>query len=317
MADAPAAARDVLLMDGSTVRLRQITPDDADRLRDFFARLSPRSRYLRFHSHVGSLSDDDIRRFTGVDDEHLVGIVAMLGEGDEERIIGVGHYFRMTADSAEVAFAVEDTHQGRGIATQILDALAFEARVHGIETFEADVLGENRSMMEVFRGVGLPATLGAQVRHSPRQLPDRADRAGRHPRRRARGDRRRRVADAILSSRSSVAVVGASREPGTFGYEIFHNILTCGFTGDAYPVNLQRRRSRRARGVPVGARHPGRRRSRDHRRAGGRSARRRRRRARKGVRGIVVISAGFRETDRRAVSSNGSCWKRCATTAFA
>jgi RimJ/RimL family protein N-acetyltransferase len=148
--------RDVVLMDGSTVRLRAVRPDDADRLRNLFRRVSPRSRYLRFHRHVGELSDSDIERFTTIDYDGAFGLVAALGEDGGEQVIGVGHYFVTKPDTAEVAFLVEDTHQGRGIATQILDALTETARTHGIETFEAYVLGENRSMMDVFQAAGFP-----------------------------------------------------------------------------------------------------------------------------------------------------------------
>jgi RimJ/RimL family protein N-acetyltransferase len=147
---------DVLLKDGSTVRLRPIAPHDTELLRDLFHRTSPRSRYLRFHHQPGELSDQELIRFTDVDYANSFGLVASLGEATDERIIGIGHYFRSGQSSAEVAFLVEDSYQGRGIATQILDALTSIARANGIESFEADVLGENQSMMEVFRAAGYP-----------------------------------------------------------------------------------------------------------------------------------------------------------------
>src|SRR3990170_3418747 len=107
---------DVLLKDGSTVRLRPARPDDD------------------------------------------AALAATLGEPPDERIIAVGLYTRLEpgSDHAEVAFTVEDSHQGRGIATQLLDHLAIAARDHDIRVFEADVLGENRSMLDVFRDSGFP-----------------------------------------------------------------------------------------------------------------------------------------------------------------
>jgi acetyl coenzyme A synthetase (ADP forming)-like protein len=290
------ATRDVLLMDGSTVRLRQITPADEGRLRDFFARLSPRSRYLRFHSHVGTLSDEEIRRFVSIDDAHLFGIVATLGERENERIIGVGHYFRQGEKTAEVAFAVEDTHQGRGIATQIMDVLAEEARDRGIETFEAYVLGENRSMMEVFRASGYP--LRSALKYGTLHVSFPIEQT-------ELADERAAEREAVAASASllpffrpgSVAVIGASRERGTFGAEIFHNIVACGFTGAVYPVNPRASEVERHTAYPSVLDIPG-----DVDLAiivvpAGYVLDVVDQCAQKGVRGIVVISAGFRETD--------------------
>jgi acetyl coenzyme A synthetase (ADP forming)-like protein len=287
--------RDVVLMDGSTVRLRAVRPDDADRLRDLFRRASPRSRYLRFHGHVGMLSDADIVRFTTIDYETLFGLVATLGEDDREQVIGVGHYFRTEPATAEVAFLVEDTHQGRGIATQILNALTEVARTHGIERFEAYVLGENRSMMDVFQAAGFPVHSVLQygtlhVTFPIRQTVE-ADTLA--------ADREAVAAAAsvqVFFRPESVAVIGASRENGTIGAEVFRNILETAFTGTVYPVNPHATTVNGVRAYPSILDIPG--------------------RVelaivivpaasvlnvvdecgRKGVRGMVVISAGFRET---------------------
>jgi GNAT superfamily N-acetyltransferase len=109
--------RDVLLIDGSTVHLRPINPSDADALRQFFERLRPRSRYLRFHHPRPHVSDEEIQRFTEVDNRKTFGIVAALGEPPDERLIAVGHYILLDSGRAEAALAVEDSHQGRGIGT--------------------------------------------------------------------------------------------------------------------------------------------------------------------------------------------------------
>ncbi|MEO8456485.1 MAG: GNAT family N-acetyltransferase [Chloroflexota bacterium] len=287
--------RDVILVDGSTVRLRAIQHDDFERLRDLFRRVSPQSRYLRFHSHVGQISDADLGRFTAIDYETVFGLVATLGEDEAEQIIGTGHYFRTEPAIAEVAFLVEDTHQGRGIATQILDALTETARAHGIQTFEAYVLGENRSMMDVFQAAGFPlhAVLKYGTLHVtfPIEPTEQADVATAH---------REAVAAAaslrVFFQPETIAVIGASRDAGTIGAEVFRNVVETGFTGTVYPVNPHATAVHDVAAYksvldipgPVGlaivivpAAHVlnvvdecG----------------------RKGVRGLVVISAGFRET---------------------
>lgn len=157
----PDFERDVLLIDGSTVHLRPVRPSDSDALRQFFDRLSPRSRYLRFHRSQSHIGDAEIRRYAEVDYVRTFGIVATLGEMPEERITGVGHYTRIDSDRADAAFAVEDSHRGRGIGTLILETLAQAACHNGSTTFEADVLAENHRMIQVFRdNQGLPVAGG-------------------------------------------------------------------------------------------------------------------------------------------------------------
>jgi acetyl coenzyme A synthetase (ADP forming)-like protein len=232
----PLLQRDVLLIDGSTVRLRAIRPDDADRLRDLFSRVSPRSRYLRFHRQIAEITDYELDRFVTIDYENAFGLVATLGEGDGEHVIGVGHYFRTEPRSAEVAFLVEDTHQGRGIATLILDALAETARTHGITTFEAYVLGENRSMMEVFQASGYP--LHSVLKYGTLHVAFPIEELAATERLSAAREAVAAAASVrVFFSPHSVAVIGASRQHGTIGAEVFRNILETGFSGTLYPVN--------------------------------------------------------------------------------
>jgi RimJ/RimL family protein N-acetyltransferase len=101
--------------------------------------------------------------FTELDFVDAVGLVATLGEGDQERIAGVGRYFVDPAGPeaprrAEVAFAVEDAQQGRGIATRLLELLLPFARQGGIVSLEADVLADNVHMQHVFSRMGFQVT---------------------------------------------------------------------------------------------------------------------------------------------------------------
>ena len=141
---------DVLLADGGVSRLRPIRPDDAELLVRFYDRVSPESKYLRFFAPYPRLSAKDVARFTQVDYIDRVAFIITLGE----QMIGVGRYDRLENDQAEVAFLVEDAHQGRGIAQLLLEHLADAARERGITKFVAEVLPQNRRMAQVFADAG-------------------------------------------------------------------------------------------------------------------------------------------------------------------
>ncbi|MFC7613849.1 GNAT family N-acetyltransferase [Actinokineospora soli] len=112
---------DVVLSDGGTVHLRPIVPTDADALLAFHGRLSERTRYFRYFGPYPRIPEKDLRRFSTVDHHGRVAFVALLGDD----IIAVGRYERLPdADSAEVAFVVEDAHQGRGLGSILLEHLA-------------------------------------------------------------------------------------------------------------------------------------------------------------------------------------------------
>jgi acyl-CoA synthetase (NDP forming)/RimJ/RimL family protein N-acetyltransferase len=149
---------DVLLADGGVAHLRPIRPSDAERLVAFYDRVSPESKYLRFFAPYPRLSDRDVKRFTDVD--HVDRVAFILTLGDE--MIAVGRYDRVEDDHAEVAFLIEDAHQGRGIAQLLLEHLAQAARERGISRFVAEVLPENRRMAKVFADAGYRVTKGIE-----------------------------------------------------------------------------------------------------------------------------------------------------------
>jgi acyl-CoA synthetase (NDP forming)/RimJ/RimL family protein N-acetyltransferase len=147
---------DVLLADGGVAHLRPIRPSDADRLIAFYERVSPESKYLRFFAPYPRLSDRDVKRFTEVDYVDRVAFIVTLGDD----MIAVGRYDRIEDDHAEVAFLIEDAHQGRGIAQLLLEHLAEAARERGITRFIAEVLPENRRMVKVFADAGYRVSKG-------------------------------------------------------------------------------------------------------------------------------------------------------------
>lgn len=141
---------DVLLSDGSTAHLRPIRPEDEQRLVDFYARVSPESKYLRFFAPYPVLSAKDVTRFTHVDHTDRVALILTVGE----RMVAVGRYDRLNPSDAEVAFLVEDSVQGKGVGQLLLEHLAEAARERGLSRFVAEVLPQNRRMVQVFADAG-------------------------------------------------------------------------------------------------------------------------------------------------------------------
>jgi RimJ/RimL family protein N-acetyltransferase len=139
----------------SDIALRAVRPDDKERIIKAFRALDRRSVYLRFFSDRKEPSEEELRRVTECDGVSRAVLVATVGSGDEETIVGLGEYVRSGA-AADIAFAVEEDFQGRGIAGRLLQQLAHIARANGITRFEADVLAENTPMLNVLRRSGLP-----------------------------------------------------------------------------------------------------------------------------------------------------------------
>jgi acetyl coenzyme A synthetase (ADP forming)-like protein len=224
---------DVALRDGSTVHVRPARPDDREALLAFLRELSAESRRLRFFSPGVNLSSA-ADWASAVDYEQRYGLIATSGK--HHRIVGHAAYERTDGDRAEVAFEIADDYQGRGLGSILLAHLAEAAQEKGVEVFEATVLPDNYKMAEVFRESGF----APQIRSNPDLLaidfPTTISEEALE--RFAERDRTAAVAAIhhFLEPRS-VAVIGASRERGTVGGEIFHNLLSAGFNGPVFPIN--------------------------------------------------------------------------------
>ncbi|MGQ4614939.1 GNAT family N-acetyltransferase [Nocardia sp. R7R-8] len=252
-ADAPATPppppqhwfADVLASDGGVVRLRPITPDDADRLQEFHGALSDRTRYLRYFGPYPRISPKDMYRTTHVDYHDRVGLVLELGEA----IVAVGRYELLERDgprAAEVAFVVADGHQGRGLGSILLEHLAGAAAENKIETFVAEVLAENTVMVTVFRDAGyqVERSRDGSVLHLEFAIdPTEALLSVRDSRERA--SEARSVGN-LLTPRS-VAVIGATPATGRVGGAVLANLLSGLFQGPVFPVNPNRRSVRGVR----------------------------------------------------------------------
>ena len=229
----PAWESDAVLSDGGTVHVRPITPDDATRLVAFHGRLSPETVQLRFFSPRPELSPVEVERFTTVDYADRMALVATLGDD----IIGVARYDRIPdSDDGEVAFVIEDAHQGRGVGTLLLEHLAAVGRDRGLHRFVAETLPHNRRMLGVFRDAGFQAHSRFQdgVVHVEFPIDPTGDSLAVQQERERRSEAR---SVARLLEPRSIAVVGASRTPGTIGHELFMNLLRGGFEGPVYPVH--------------------------------------------------------------------------------
>jgi acetyl coenzyme A synthetase (ADP forming)-like protein len=224
---------DVVLRDGRTLRLRPVRPDDDRRLLDLFERMSEQSLYYRFMT-IPRIDLDKAAQFAHVDFEQQFVIVGDAGG----MLSAVAGYYRRdpTSDRAEVAFAIADADQGRGIGTRMLERLAEIARDHGVGTFDAYVLGENRRMMDVFLDSGFAATehLQDRVFHVTLSLEATAQYAERA------AERSQLAAAASMRpffEPRVVAVVGANRERGRIGSETLRNLRETGFTGTLVPIH--------------------------------------------------------------------------------
>ncbi|HLS79272.1 MAG TPA: GNAT family N-acetyltransferase [Nocardia sp.] len=236
---------DVLASDGGVVRLRPIVPEDAEAMQAFHAALSERTRYLRYFGPYPRISPKDLYRTTHVDHRDRVGLVAELGE----RIIAVGRYElvdRPGPRAAEVAFVVADEHQGRGLGSILLEHLAGAAAENGIQTFVAEVLAENYTMVTVFREAGyqVERSRDGTVLHLEFAIdPTEALVSVRDARERA--SEARSVGN-LLAPRS-IAVIGATPGAGRVGGAVLANLLSATFQGPVYPVNPHRRSVRGVR----------------------------------------------------------------------
>jgi acetyl coenzyme A synthetase (ADP forming)-like protein len=229
-------AADVILRDGTTLRLRPPGRDDADALLKFFQSLSERSLYLRFHGFT-QVGPGLVEPLIEPEWEERGALLGSLSDDGGERVVAVANYVRLRDPAlAEAAFTVADDHQRRGIGTRLLEQLAERAADVGIERFVAEVMPDNRNMLGVFEGAGFQLTrelaggeLEVQFPIEPtetyRERVEERDHLG--------------VTESLrpFFEPRSVAVIGASRRRGTIGGELFRNVLAGDFAGAAYPVN--------------------------------------------------------------------------------
>lgn len=224
---------DVVLRDGSTIHLRPVRVGDEPALRAFYSRLSPEARVFRFFSGAVNL-EKVVGRMMDVDYRTRYGLVATAGP--EGQVVAHGFYGATPTGTAEVAFAVAEELQGRGVATIMLGQLAQAAQAAGITEFSAEVMFSNSKMARVFQESGFPVRRRLEAGTIHYEFPTALT-----PEALVRFESREQEA-AVAALRSvleprAVAVIGASRSPTSIGGRIFRNLLDGEFEGPVYPVN--------------------------------------------------------------------------------
>jgi len=203
---------------------------------EFFHQLSPESRQHRFFS-VAEPTAELVRSLCDSSNPRSkLTLVITRRSGDRETIVGAGSYIGLDDRTAEVAMAVDDRLQGKGIGTHLLERLALLASRVGFTRFWAVTQLENRGMIDVFRHSGFPLrekVEGTYLELDFSVVPT------------ASSVELSEMRDRVFTAASlrsffkplSVAVVGASREPSSIGYRILQALMSNRFQGPVYPVN--------------------------------------------------------------------------------
>jgi acetyl coenzyme A synthetase (ADP forming)-like protein len=230
------AALRAVLRDGSVVTLKIAEAADRDAVRRFFHDLSPESRRRRFFA-IAEPSDELIARLCdSTQPGQALSLLCLRQIDGEVRPIAIGSYIGEGSGTAEAAFAVADAFQGRGLGTVLLERLAAFASAHGIRRFDATTLPENAQMLEVFYESGFEIRSKTEVGTIAVQL-------SLDPTSETIASAERRMAMATAASLrplfepTSVAVVGASREPTSIGRRILTALKRNQFAGRVYAIN--------------------------------------------------------------------------------
>jgi acyl-CoA synthetase (NDP forming)/N-acetylglutamate synthase-like GNAT family acetyltransferase len=226
----------LILRDGSTAFIRLSEPGDRDALREFFHQLSPLSKRRRFFSSADPAETLLERQCDSSNPRSQLTLIVSRIVGGESRIIATGSYMARDETSAEVAFAVDDEFQGKGLGGLLLERLALLAARHGFVRFWALTRVENQLMLETFRQSGFPLHSRVddecvEIDFSVAPSEDSA--------------RRSAMRDRVFTTTSlrpffrprSVAFIGASRDPSSMGGRIFAALSAGGFQGPIYAVN--------------------------------------------------------------------------------
>jgi acetate---CoA ligase (ADP-forming) len=226
----------LILRDGSTALVRVAHREDRAALRAFFRQLPSEARWRRFFS-LALPSDELLDSLCdGSDPEKNLTLFALRRIGPDEHIVATGSYQRVDDQTAEIAFAVDDAFRGKGLGTLLLERLAVLAARHGFTRFWAVSQADNMAMSEVFRESGFQVKErpeGGYVEFELSVTPTEASVA--------RSELRDRIATAAslrpFFRPASVAVVGVSRKPLNLGRRVFRALIEGKFQGPVYPIN--------------------------------------------------------------------------------
>jgi acetyl coenzyme A synthetase (ADP forming)-like protein len=219
----------VVLKDGTVIHVRQAKDDDRAQMADFVAGLS--------HGTVKSCFLGHPRARVGLVDGLLPGEkrFSLVGEYEGSLIAQAG-YVISGADTAEVRIIVADAYQRKGLATALLKRLAQVAAASSVRVFEVTVRAESYAIMDYIRELGFPirssilpgkirVVFPTSVTHAALEAFEQQD------------SKTPTAAVGHFFTPRSIAVIGASREKGSIGGELFRNLIEADFNGPVYPVN--------------------------------------------------------------------------------
>lgn len=227
----------LILRDGSTATVRPSLPEDEPGLRAFFSRLGAQALRQRFLAVSKTVPDDIISSLC--DSSHPAKALTLMvtrNDGSQEEIVATASYSSRGRHAAEVAFAVSDELQGKGIASQLLERLCVIAIRNGFLRFWAITSMDNYRMIDVFRHSGFDLHEHVEqgyveVDFSVRPTDDSAATS-------ALRDRLYTAASIRpFIKPNAIVVVGASRDPSSIGYRLVDEVVRAGFTGPVYAVN--------------------------------------------------------------------------------
>ena len=224
------------LEDGSKILLRTIHPEDAEACLNFIHRINDQTKFLRFGHSKEPASIDSARHFCNVDYTSSF-VLAAEAVHDGKGMVAIAKYLKLPGkNSAEIFILVDEIYQGKGLGIILLENLAKVARNQGISTFESDVAVENSSVHSLITGFGFHITKIMEKNISHIVMRIASSKKSIH---REEEEERSATIESLKSILypKSIAVIGASRYPGTIGYLLVRSLIESGYVGAVYPVN--------------------------------------------------------------------------------
>ena len=226
----------VSLQDGSKILLRTVQPEDAEACLDFIHRIRGQAKYLRFGHSKETADIDSARHFCNVDYTSAFALVAEVVH-DSKEMVAIARYLKLPGkNSAEIFILADEEYQGKGLGIVLLENLAKVARSRGISTFESDVAIENGPIHALITGFGFHVTKILEKNVSHVVMPIVSSKKSIHKEEEAERLATIESLKSILYPKS-IAVIGASRYPGTIGYLLVRSLIESGYVGAVYPVN--------------------------------------------------------------------------------
>ncbi|WP_373280482.1 GNAT family N-acetyltransferase [Methylogaea oryzae] len=150
------------LPDGTDVTIRPIRPEDADLEQEFVRGLSEEAKFFRFLSALQELSPAMLARFTQIDYDREMALIAVTVQNGKELELGVCRYaINPDGETCEFALVVSDAWQGRGIGSRLMGGLIGAARARGLRLMEGEVLASNKNMLKLMDILGFNVTVSS------------------------------------------------------------------------------------------------------------------------------------------------------------